>query len=104
MSRRDLIQLSMILARETKATSADILQLLRWARRWDTIAVNQCNRDLTPKEERTKENLRVKFGSESKRIGATGVVLGGDPRGCTVKLTVKSGYTNDWGKEGICLQ
>ena len=32
-----------------------------------------------------------------------GVVMGGDPRGCTVKVTVPSGRTNDWGKEGICV-
>lgn len=27
----------------------------------------------------------------------------GDPRGCTVKLVVPSGKTNDWGKTGICV-
>ena len=32
-----------------------------------------------------------------------GVVFQGDPRGCTVKLTVPSGRTNDWGREGICV-
>ena len=32
-----------------------------------------------------------------------GVVFSGDPRGCTVKVTVPSGRTNDWGKEGICV-
>lgn len=35
-------------------------------------------------------------------IGA-GLKLQGDPRGCTVKLTVPSNYTNDWGNEGICV-
>jgi len=32
-----------------------------------------------------------------------GVVLGGDPRGATVKLVLKNGRTNDWGQEGICV-
>ncbi len=32
-----------------------------------------------------------------------GVVFQGDPRGCTVKVTVPSGRTNDWGREGICV-
>jgi hypothetical protein len=30
-------------------------------------------------------------------------VFSGDPRGCTVKVVVPSGKTNDWGKEGICV-
>lgn len=29
--------------------------------------------------------------------------FGGDPRGCTVKLQVPSGKTDDWGAEGICV-
>jgi len=32
-----------------------------------------------------------------------GVILQGDPRGCVVKITVPSGKTNDWGREGICV-
>ena len=27
----------------------------------------------------------------------------GDPRGCTVKLAVPSGRTDDWGRTGICV-
>ncbi len=30
-------------------------------------------------------------------------VFSGDPRGCTLKIKVPSGYTNDWGKEGLCV-
>ncbi len=30
-------------------------------------------------------------------------VFNGDPRGCTVKIQVPSGKTDDWGKEGICV-
>jgi hypothetical protein len=32
-----------------------------------------------------------------------GVIFQGDPRGCTLKITVPSGRTNDFGKEGICV-
>jgi len=31
------------------------------------------------------------------------VKFSGDPRGCTVKLVLPSGNTNDWGKEGWCV-
>lgn len=27
----------------------------------------------------------------------------GDPRGCTVKLVVPSGRTDDWGRTGLCV-
>ena len=30
-------------------------------------------------------------------------VFGGDPRGNTIKIQVPDGYTNDWGREGICV-
>jgi hypothetical protein len=32
-----------------------------------------------------------------------GVVFLGDPRGCTVKIVLPSGRTNDWGREGYCV-
>lgn len=32
-----------------------------------------------------------------------GVVLGGDPRGATVKLVLPNRKTNDWGREGWCV-
>lgn len=32
-----------------------------------------------------------------------GIKLGGDPRGCTAKLIMPNGETNDWGKEGWCI-
>jgi len=30
-------------------------------------------------------------------------ILGGDPRGCVVKIKVPDGFTNDFGNEGICV-
>ncbi len=32
-----------------------------------------------------------------------GVVFSGDPRGCTMKLTLPNGETNGWGKDGWCV-
>ena len=32
-----------------------------------------------------------------------GVLTQGDPRGAVLKITVPSGRTNDWGREGICV-
>jgi hypothetical protein len=30
-------------------------------------------------------------------------IFSGDPRGCTVRLRVPSGRTNDWARTGICV-
>lgn len=30
-------------------------------------------------------------------------VFSGDPRGATVKIKMSDGFTNDWGREGICV-
>jgi hypothetical protein len=30
-------------------------------------------------------------------------VFGGDPRGCTVKVKLPSGTTDDWAREGLCI-
>lgn len=37
------------------------------------------------------------------KVGAASVLFSGDPRGATVKLTFKDGFTNDFGKEGYCV-
>lgn len=38
-------------------------------------------------------------------LKGTGItpIFGGDPRGCVLKLKMPSGYTNDWGREGVCV-
>ena len=44
--------------------------------------------------------------SEIKELVAElglGVKFQGDPRGCTVKLQVPSGPTNDWAQQGLCV-
>jgi hypothetical protein len=40
-------------------------------------------------------NLATRYGLSAR--------LNGDPRGAVVKLAVPSGYTNDWGREGVCV-
>ncbi len=47
--------------------------------------------------------LRKKIVDLAKGNGCAGVHFQGDPRGCTVKLILKNGETNDWGKDGWCV-
>ena len=45
--------------------------------------------------ERRIEKLCTKYGVKA--------VFSGDPRGCTVKVAVPSGNTDDIGREGLCV-
>jgi len=48
------------------------------------------------------DQIERRIIKRATQIGA-GVVFSRDPRGATVKLTVPSGYTDDGGREGICV-
>lgn len=55
-----------------------------------------------------EEQVRALFAKVNTAKGLdadTGyrAVMQGDPRGCVVKVAVPSGYTNDGGREGICI-
>lgn len=102
-SRKSLIELALLLGRETKASVKDALQMLRMSKRWKTLMMSACNRPLTDKEYAVIARLKEELASIAERIEATGFILSEDPRGCTVKLTVKSGVCNDFGNEGICI-
>jgi hypothetical protein len=103
MSRRDLIELALLLGRETKASAAHVTKLLRLAAKYRRHAEHECNYTLGEKQQMQQRDLSRAIHALAREIGATGVILSGDPRGCTVKLTVKSGATNDFGNEGICI-
>jgi hypothetical protein len=52
------------------------------------------------RERQLETRLRAIVASLGRRFG---VIFSGDPRGATVKITVPSGRTNDWAREGICV-
>ena len=54
------------------------------------------------REEKKSERLEKKVKELCRQFGCV-PIMGGDPRGCTIKIKVPDGYTNDWGREGICV-
>ena len=52
--------------------------------------------------EKKQERIEGKAAKVAQSIGGK-VVTGGDPRGCVLKIIFPDGYTNDWGREGICV-
>lgn len=52
--------------------------------------------------EKKQERIEKRAAEVALAIGGT-VITGGDPRGCVLKIVFPDGYTDDWGKEGICV-
>ncbi len=53
---------------------------------------------IPPKKDRIKAKVTMLCAS----IGCK-PLFQSDPRGATLKIVVPDGYTNDWGREGICV-
>lgn len=103
--KKKQMELVAVLARETSlnlpALCAFTSRLNRLAAQHKRVQEARCNygdTDLLLKKEAAVEkkiNQLVKLVPE-----VVGVSFQGDPRGFTVKLQLKSGITNDWGREG----
>ena len=106
---RDKMEFTAILARECPQISAlgvvAIAQkLMRLGATFNRMAVEQCNREWTEADEKKRERIRQRIMMLSDDLGFDKTPrFQNDPRGCTVKLRVPSGRTNDWGQEGICV-
>jgi hypothetical protein len=90
-----------------QATATSAAWLIRLATRHQKLMVDYCNGDAQlygADDELLPEpaELRATIEEAAKQHGC-GVKLGGDPRGCTAKLILPNGDTNDWGKEGWCV-
>lgn len=90
-------------------TSTDAKRMMTHAKRHHRLMELLCSDERFCKEVDEDGNhpqvtdCRARINQCAKRLGATGVLFSGDPRGATVKLTFADGFTNDWGKEGYCV-
>ena len=87
-------------------------KLMRYGATLGRIAENQCNGYQTfdykwdekaAKRDEKKEARIQKDVIELCAMFGCVPVFQGDPRGNTLKIQVPDGYTNDWGREGICV-
>lgn len=75
-------------------------KLLVLSRRHARLQEKACNEPVPENhDQRTEDRIRDLVD----QLPGCKVIFSGDPRGCTVKLVVPSGRTNDWGAEGICV-
>jgi len=108
------------MGRHTSATPGQVQRLLRYAATLQRLAEQECNSGLTPDQEIKQVNIRGHVLDICKDINeAMGIddridplykrppccrpIFSGDPRGCVLKIRVPDGFTDDWGKEGICV-
>lgn len=75
---------------------------------WNRYDTNESFQKRQNRHEKWTEKREQQLEKRIKEIVAGlgegfGVIFQGDPRGSTVKITVPSGKTDDWGKEGICV-
>jgi hypothetical protein len=102
MATKDKLEFVHAMAKHSAATLWDCRRLLRYAATHQRLATEECNRQFTPMDEQKRIRVRQRIRKIAESFGAQ-ARFSGDPRGCTVKLAVPDGYTNDWGKEGICV-
>lgn len=82
------------------ATSQTVRSLMAAARKHHRGCEHECNGD-----ERGATMVRQaerSISATARKIGC-GVIFSGDPRGCTAKLVMPDGHTNDFGREGLCI-
>jgi hypothetical protein len=101
-STNEKVEFVFAMAKHSALSLHNLKRIMRYAATHQRLATEDCNRGLTAIEELKVKNVRAAI----LNIGLSDGVdarFSGDPRGCTVKLVVADGYTNDWGKEGICV-
>ncbi len=70
---------------------------------------DEYNKRMQEQWERERERLHRKETRIVRRVEELCASIGcqaifsGDPRGNTIKIKMPDGYTNDWGREGICV-
>lgn len=119
---KDKMEFAYLMAKHSTATLRDIEALLRYGATYNRIATDmlngpdysKCRNDAERNHvskvwQEYQDTLPVKQSRIKMKIHK---ILGtfnasarfqNDARGCTVKIAVPDGYTNDWGKEGICV-
>jgi len=95
------------MAHHSSVPLGPLTRIMRCASTHGRLAVHHCNGDCPYRHDEngvcwkeTRIERQILRELEPYEVSAK---FGGDPRGCTVKLTVPDGWTNDWGNEGICV-
>jgi hypothetical protein len=102
---RELVSFAVALAEEFPRVAgmpALVLKLVRLSKRHHRLQELGCNRGLSAAEEAAEKRCEDAIQRLCRGLGCE-PVFSGDPRGCTVKLRLPSGRTNDFAGTGLCV-
>ncbi len=102
VTTKDKLQFVWAMAKHSTISLHDCQRIMRYAATVQRLAETACNRGLTEREIRKDEAMQMNIIALCAPCDVQ-AQFSGDPRGCVVKLQVPDSYTNDWGKEGICV-
>ena len=101
---KDKMEFAYEMAKHSNVRLGQIERLLRFGTTLNRLAVKQCNEPWTERDERKRDHIKAHLlACVGIWEGVTGFVFSNDPRGACLKVKVADGFTNDWGREGICV-
>lgn len=81
--------------------------ILRDATTHHRYAEAECSEEMTDARaawvERRSAACEHRITERCAALGFPAPMFSGDPRGCTVKIRLPSGYSDSWGGEGFCV-
>jgi hypothetical protein len=101
-STKDKVEFAFLMGRHSTMAESTIQRILRYGSTLNRLAVKQCNEPWTDSDQRKRERVQARVRELCLQHG-TAPRFSNDPRGATIKIAVPDGYTNDWGREGICV-
>lgn len=101
-STKDKMEFVYTMAKHSGATLTDIRLILRLSATIQRLAETACNRELAAQEIKREARAGMALKERLSHFSCK-ATISGDPRGCCVKIQTPDGYTNDMGKEGICV-
>ncbi len=81
---------------EINSAAIDAATLTHIGRALSGLAVAQCNREWTPRDESRRHNLAIQAETLAAQYGLT-ITAHGDPRGYVLRLHGPDIYRNGWG-------
>lgn len=102
MSSKDRAEFMFLIGRHSTISWGNARGIMRYAATLARLAEKQCNEPWTERDQRKQDRIKGMVEQLCK-IHGTMPRFSNDPRGAVVKIAVPDGYTNDWGREGICV-
>lgn len=103
----DMNELFDVIAHESGDENQSVIKLCeelsKLAKTHHRLQENACNYEPSKWQLGRERNIEKRIVEIAAELNLAGVKFSGDPRGCTVKLLLKSGKTNDFGNEGYCI-